>query len=107
MAEDEESRAEPGEASPDPPGGNPRAGVILPVGPHDQNPHSTAPDLNAAGADDIAAVDFVGAHLAHTIVSAREQRGRFRSWEELREVTGLKANKVAELQRAFRLSASP
>jgi DNA uptake protein ComE-like DNA-binding protein len=82
---------------------NARAGAILAEGPHDR-PDSNAPNLNLASEKDIAAVDFVGASLAHTIVSTRERLGSFESWQALHEATGIKANKIAELQRTFKLA---
>ncbi|MET0343655.1 MAG: helix-hairpin-helix domain-containing protein [Polyangiales bacterium] len=72
-------------------------------GPQDTRVSSSAIDLNGASEQDIAEIDMIGKKLAHAIVAARGQRGGFSSWEELREVPGLDAMKIAELQRAARL----
>ena len=59
--------------------------------------------LNNASELEIAEIDMIGKKLAHAIVSERERRGGFRAWDELREVKGIDAMKLAELQRATRL----
>jgi competence ComEA-like helix-hairpin-helix protein len=83
-----------------------RRGEILSQGPHDNRPGTTVLNLNTATRDEIAQVDFVGATYADAIVALREKLGSFASWEQLRQVEGLKANKIAELQRTFRLDTS-
>jgi competence ComEA-like helix-hairpin-helix protein len=61
------------------------------------------PNINSATLQEIAQVDFVGTSFASAIVSLRERLGAFERWEQLRQIEGLKANKIAELQRTFRL----
>lgn len=78
-------------------------GEILPVGPHDNQPGSTVPNLNSASVEEIAKADFVGQSFASAIVSLRESLGSFERWDQLRQIEGLKPNKIAELQRTFRL----
>jgi competence protein ComEA len=71
--------------------------------PQDGRQSSGSIDLNHASEEAIAEVDMIGKKLAHAIVQARGQRGGFRSWEDLKQVAGLDAMKIAELQRAARL----
>ena len=76
--------------------------------PHDQRGASAAAlDLNHASEHDIAEIDMIGKKLAHAIVEARGQSGGFGSWDDLRQVPGLDAMKIAELQRAARLGTQP
>jgi competence ComEA-like helix-hairpin-helix protein len=84
-------------------GAEARRGEILPRGPHDERPGTGVPNINTASREEIAKTDFVGASLAEAIVALRDKVGSFNSWEELRQIAGMKANKIAELQRAFRL----
>ena len=60
-------------------------------------------DLNHASEAQIAEIDLIGKKLAHAIVGKRSERGGFRSWEELQDIPGLDAKRIAELQRAARL----
>ena len=62
------------------------------------------PNLNTASAAELATADFVGSAVAEAIVALRERLGAFRSWEDLRQIEGMKANQIAELQRSFRLA---
>lgn len=71
--------------------------------PHDARSSTGALDLNRASEPEIAEIDMIGKKLAQAIVAARSQRGGFSSWEDLREVQGLDAMKIAELQRAAKL----
>ena len=71
--------------------------------PTDARPHAGTLALNEASEAEIAEIDMIGKKLAHAIVAQRDQRGGFQSWEELREVQGLDAMKIAELQRATHL----
>lgn len=71
--------------------------------PTDVRPSFGTIDLNRASEADIAEIDMIGKKLARAIVEARNQRGGFQGWEQLREVPGLDAMKIAELQRASRL----
>lgn len=71
--------------------------------PHDARKSLGALDLNSASEPEIAEIDMIGKKLAQAIIAERNQRGGFSSWEELREVDGLDAMKIAELQRAARL----
>lgn len=87
-------------------GAEARRGEILPRGPHDDRPGTGVLNLNTASRDEIAKSDFVGTSLAEAIVALRDRLGSFKSWEELRQIDGMKANKIAELQRAFRLDTT-
>jgi|GEM_PF-5765316 len=80
---------------------------ILHEGPLDHRVDATIPSLNTASEAEIAQVDFVSHTLAKAIVALRSELGAFESWEQLRRVEGLKANKIAELQRKFRLGSAP
>ena len=74
--------------------------------PTDARPHAGTLDVGLGRRRveaEIAEIDMIGKKLAHAIVAQREQRGGFQSWEELREVQGLDAMKIAELQRATHL----
>ena len=74
--------------------------------PNDLRASSAALDLNQASEAELAEIDMIGKKLAHAIVQARGQHGGFGSWEDLRQVPGLDAMKIAELQRAARLGSS-
>jgi competence protein ComEA len=78
-----------------------------------QSPHETRPvsgggggglDLNRASESEIAEIDMIGKKLAHAIVEQRSVGGTFKSWDDLKQVPGLDAMKIAELQRASRLN---
>lgn len=71
--------------------------------PTDARPHAGTLALNDASEAEIAEIDMIGKKLAHIIVTHRDQRGGFERWDELREVPGLDAMKIAELQRATHL----
>jgi competence ComEA-like helix-hairpin-helix protein len=76
-------------------------------GPHDaetESERSHAIYLDRASEAEIAEIDMIGKKLAHAIVAQREASGGFQSWEDLKQVPGLDAMKIAELQRAARLS---
>jgi DNA uptake protein ComE-like DNA-binding protein len=77
---------------------------ILRESPHDARPAGHVLELNSAPCERIAQVDFIGERLARTIVDERERRGGFRSWNEVLGIPGMNATRVAELQRAARLS---
>lgn len=55
-------------------------------------------DLNRATEDDLMLLPGVGRGLARTIVKARSEHGRFRSWDEVDEVPGVGAGKMELLQ---------
>jgi competence ComEA-like helix-hairpin-helix protein len=76
---------------------------VQPESPLDAKPSRGTLSLNQASEAEIAEIDMIGKKLAHAIVTERDQRGGFNSWEELRQVPGLDAMKIAELQRATRL----
>jgi DNA uptake protein ComE-like DNA-binding protein len=78
-------------------------GRIQTKGPTDARPRTGTLALNEASEAEIAEIDMIGKKLAHLIVAQRDQRGGFERWEELREVPGLDAMKIAELQRATHL----
>lgn len=64
-------------------------------------------DLNQASEAEIAEIDMIGKKLAHALVERRAERGGFHDWDELKDVPGLNAMKIAELQRAARLGGGP
>ena len=72
--------------------------------PNDVRASSAALDLNHASEHDIAEIDMIGKKLAHAIVQQRAVAGGFQNWDDLKRVPGLDAMKIAELQRAARLS---
>lgn len=78
---------------------------IQPVGPHDLLPDTPAIDLNHATREELNTVDFITEEVADAIVTERERRGGFTAWEQLQNIEGMDATKVAELQRAARLGA--
>ena len=78
--------------------------AVQPQSPHDGSQSSGGIDLNTATEEQIAEIDMIGKKLAHVLVEQRNQQGRFASWEELSSIPGLDAMKIAELQRAARLS---
>ena len=55
-------------------------------------------DLNKASEADLALVPGVGAQLAQAVVRAREERGGFKSWEEVDELPGIGAAKLELLR---------
>lgn len=63
-------------------------------------------DLNQASEVEIAEIDMIGKKLARNIVAERARQGRFRSWDELTQVPGLDAMRIAELQRAARIEST-
>jgi competence protein ComEA len=76
---------------------------IQPQSPHETRSASGGLDLNQASEADIAEIDMIGKKLAHAIVQQRSATGGFQSWDDLKQVPGLDAMKIAELQRAARL----
>jgi DNA uptake protein ComE-like DNA-binding protein len=81
--------------------------IVPRVGPHDVSQSSGSIDLNRASESEseIAEIDMIGKKLARSIVEHRIAAGGFRSWDELSQVPGLDAMKIAELQRASRLGS--
>jgi DNA uptake protein ComE-like DNA-binding protein len=77
---------------------------IQPQSPHETRRGSGGLDLNQASEADIAEIDMIGKKLAHAIVAQRAATGGFQSWDDLKQVPGLDAMKIAELQRAARLA---
>ena len=63
-------------------------------------------DLNSASESEIAEIDMIGKKLAHAIVERRAIGKGFENWEDLQQVPGLDAMKIAELQRAARITPS-
>ena len=66
-----------------------------------QNPKSTyvfLVDLNASNASELAALPRIGPALAQRIVDFREERGGFRSVEELLEVKGIGEKTFAKIK---------
>ncbi|WP_223738033.1 helix-hairpin-helix domain-containing protein [Corallococcus interemptor] len=64
-------------------------------------------DLNAASESELALVPGVGRDLARKLVSAREEQGRFSSWEDVDAVPGVGAAKLQTLRAATVLDAAP
>ncbi len=58
-------------------------------------------NLNRLAAPELAAVPGIGPALAERIVSARAQRGGFKSWEELLEVPGVGPGKLERLRQGW------
>jgi competence protein ComEA len=77
--------------------------TVSTLGPHDARQTAGPIDLNRANESEIAEIDMIGKKLARSIVEHRTASGGFRSWDELGQVPGLDAMKIAELQRASRL----
>lgn len=63
-------------------------------------------DLNAASESDLALLPGVGRDLARRLVEAREERGRFVSWEDVDAVPGVGAAKLETLRAATVLDAA-
>lgn len=55
-------------------------------------------DLNRATAEELRLLPGVGAKLASDIIELREQRGAFRSLEELMEVRGIKRTRFEQIR---------
>jgi competence protein ComEA len=62
-------------------------------------------DLNRATEEQLAMVPGVGRSLARKLVAARQERGRFRSWDEVDEVPGVGAVRLGALQSLTEISA--
>lgn len=75
-------------------------------GPQDGQRSGGSLDLNSASESEIAEIDMIGKKLAHAIVAQRELGNGFENWEDLQQVPGLDAMKIAELQRAARITPS-
>lgn len=78
-------------------------GANLESGPHDISGNPRALSLNEASEEELSRSDFIDATLARRIVQARTASAGFRTWAELRDIEGLTATMVADLQRSFRL----
>ncbi len=80
--------------------------TVPPTGGPQDSVHSAAGiDLNHASESEIAEIDFIGKKIAHAIVERRTASHGFQSWDDLRQVPGLDAKRIAELQRAARLGS--
>jgi DNA uptake protein ComE-like DNA-binding protein len=77
---------------------------IQPQSPQEGRRAGGGLDLNRATESDIAEIDMIGKKLAHAIIEQRAVTGGFQSWDDLKNVPGLDAMKIAELQRAARLN---
>jgi competence protein ComEA len=55
-------------------------------------------DLNRATAEELAVIPGVGPKLARAIVEARARLGRFNSWDEVDQVSGVGAGKLETLK---------
>lgn len=60
-------------------------------------------DLNRVTEAELALLPGIGPRLAKSIVSAREARGGFRSWEDVDEIPGVGAAKIELLREQARL----
>lgn len=78
---------------------------VPPTSPQDVVHSPAALDLNQASESDLAEIDFIGKKLARSIVEHRTASRGFQSWDDLRQVPGLDAKRIAELQRAARLGS--
>jgi competence protein ComEA len=58
-------------------------------------------NINIASFDDLILVPGIGEKTASLIIDLREQKGGFRSVEELTEIRGIKEKKLAKLRRYF------
>ncbi len=58
-------------------------------------------NLNAATAEDIKAISGFGDALADSILKAREQKGRFKSWDELDAISGIGEQRLKQLKEHF------
>jgi DNA uptake protein ComE-like DNA-binding protein len=77
--------------------------LVSPASPHEVVGNSSTIDLNRATESEIAEIDMIGKKLARSIVEHRTGTHGFKSWDDLKQVPGLDAMKIAELQRAARL----
>ncbi len=73
-----------------------------PVGPAGV-PGDSQVDLNAADASGLEQLSGIGPVLAERIVAWREEHGRFRSVDQLREVSGIGEAKFASIKDAVRV----
>lgn len=79
--------------------------TISRASPHDVVPSSGSLDLNRATEAEIAEIAMIGKKLARSIVEHRTAARGYQSWDALKQVPGLDAMKIAELQRAAHLGA--
>lgn len=79
--------------------------TVPPTSPQDGAHAAAAIDLNQASESEIAEIDFIGKKLARSIVEHRTAARGFQSWDDLQQVPGLDAKRIAELQRAARLGS--
>ncbi|HEU0051286.1 MAG TPA: helix-hairpin-helix domain-containing protein [Patescibacteria group bacterium] len=56
-------------------------------------------DLNTAGTEELSKVEGIGQERAEQIVRMREERGGFKSWDDLKQVPGFSDKMVADLQK--------
>ena len=63
-------------------------------------------DLNVATEEELALLPGVGRDLARRLVTAREEQGRFTSWEDVDAVPGVGAAKLQTLRAAAVLDAA-
>jgi competence protein ComEA len=47
------------------------------------------PDLNSASREQLSAINGIGDSLANRIVNFREEHGKFKSFDELKEASGI------------------
>jgi DNA uptake protein ComE-like DNA-binding protein len=78
--------------------------VLQHAGPHETSSNRGLFNVNTATEEELTYVELIRDVDARKIVEARKHHGAFRSWEELEELTGLDGTKIAELQRAARLT---
>ncbi|RKH36821.1 helix-hairpin-helix domain-containing protein [Corallococcus sicarius] len=63
-------------------------------------------DLNVASEEELALLPGVGRDLARRLVTAREEQGRFTSWDDVDAVPGVGAAKLQTLRAAAVLDAA-
>lgn len=63
-------------------------------------------DLNVASEEELALLPGVGRDLARRLVTAREEQGRFTSWDDVDAIPGVGAAKLQTLRAATVLDAT-
>jgi hypothetical protein len=69
-----------------------------------EKPRNAKGDLNRADRDELILVPGIGPAAAESIVKHRDERGGFKSLDELSDVTGIRAQAVQNLRERFTIS---